>query len=243
MNIKTTYENEDLLVVDKPAGIDVIEMMDILIKENPDLKKAGEEPRYGLVHRLDKDTSGVILVAKHERGLIFFQKQFKKKNVEKKYIALVVGNIEQNEGKIETLIGRGISDRKKQKVYLPHEPNIRGKRDAVTFYKVVKRFSSLGGSASGGKDYTLLEVFPKTGRKHQIRVHMSYLNHPIVGDRVYGFKNQSSPKEISQHFLHAKCIKIKMLNEETKEFCSELPNSLQEIINKLSTSVQGGQGN
>jgi len=229
--MKVIYEDKDMLVVNKPAGIDVIEMMNLLIKENSELEKVGEEPRYGLVHRLDKDTSGVILVAKTQRGLFFYQKQFSdkskglEKRLEKRYIALVVGNVKNNKGEIKTLIGRGINDRKKQKVYLPHEPNIKGKREANTFYKVVKRF----------KDYTLLDVFPKTGRKHQIRVHMAYLNHPIVGDKVYGFKNQPSPEEMSQHFLHAKCIKIKMLNEETKEFCSELPNNLQEIINKLST--------
>ena len=245
--MKIIYQDEDLLVVDKPAGIDVIEMMNFLVKENPSLKEVGEEPRYGLIHRLDKDTSGVILVAKDKKGLEFFQSQFSgqsesvsdkkekrlEKKVEKRYIALVVGNVKNDSGKIETLIGRGINDRKKQKVYLPHEPNIKGKREAITDYKVVERFSAPGGPALGGKNYTLLEVFPRTGRKHQIRVHLSYLNHPIVGDKVYGFKGQSYPEGLSQHFLHAKCIKLEMLNGEIKEFCSELPDSLQNIINKL----------
>lgn len=225
MDIKTIYEDKELLVVDKSAGIDVIEMMNSLVKEDSQLKKVGEEPRYGLIHRLDKDTSGVILVAKSNQGLIFFQKQFKKKNVKKKYLALVVGNIKEDKGEIKTLIGRGISDRKKQKVYLPHEPHSEGKRDAITDYKVVKRF----------KDYTLLEVYPQTGRKHQIRTHFSYLGHPIVGDKVYGFKNQPCPKGLDRHFLHAQCIKIDMLDGKRKEFCSDLPNSLQNIINKLST--------
>jgi len=235
--MKIIHQDEDLLVVDKPAGIDVIEMMDLLVKEDSKLKEVGEEPRYGLIHRLDKDTSGVILVAKNKESLVFFQKQFSgqsesvsdkkekrlEKKVEKRYIALVVGNVKNDSGKIETLIGRGINDRKKQKVYLPHEPNIEGKREAVTEYRVIERF----------KDYTLLEVSPRTGRKHQIRVHLSYLNHPIVGDKVYGFKGQSSPEGLNQHFLHAKCIKLEMLNGEIKEFCSELPESLQNIINKL----------
>jgi len=246
--MKIIYQDKDLLVIDKPAGIDVIEMMDLLVQEYPELKEAGEEPRHGLIHRLDKDTSGVVLVAKNKESLVFFQKQFSgqsesvsdkkekrlEKKVKKRYIALVVGNIKNDSGKIETLIGRGINDRKKQKVYLPHEPNIEGKREAITDYRVIERFSAPGGPALGGKNYTLLEVSPRTGRKHQIRVHLSYLNHPIVGDKVYGFKGQSSPNGLDRQFLHAKCIKIKMLNGETKEFCSELPNDLQNIINKLA---------
>jgi len=236
--VEIIYQDEDLLVIDKPAGIDVIEMMGLLIQKYPELKKIGEEPRYGLIHRLDKDTSGVILISKSEKGLVFFQKQFcaqselvadekeKKleKKVEKRYIALVVGDVKNSFGKIETLIGRGINDRKKQKVYLPYEPNIKGKREAITEYKVIERFNG----------YTLLEIFPRTGRKHQIRVHLSYLNHPIAGDKVYGFKGQFSPEGLNQHFLHAKCIKLEMLNGEIKEFCSELPENLQNVINKLS---------
>jgi len=251
--MKIIYEDKDILVVDKPAGIEVIEMMDLLIKSNPELKKAGEEPRYGLVHRLDKDTSGVILVAKDTLGLVFFQKQFSalsgsasggkkkeskrlEKKLKKRYIALVVGNVKNDFGKIETLIGRGISDKKKQKVYLQNEPgSLKGKRNAITKYKVVKRFSAPGGPASGGKDYTLLEIYPQTGRKHQIRTHLSYINHPIVGDKIYGFKDQLSPQEMDQHFLHAECIEINMLSGERKEFCSQLPDKLKEIINKLST--------
>ena len=207
--MKIIYEDESLLVVDKPAGVVVTDVY-------PDLFK---------IHRLDKDTSGVLLIAKDEKDLIFFQKQFKNREVEKKYIALVVGNIEQNEGEIETLIGRGVNDRKKQKVYSPNDPNIAGAREAVTKYKVVQRF----------REYTLLDVFPKTGRKHQIRTHLAYINHPIVGDKVYGFKGQPSPDEMKQHFLHAHCIKLKMLDGEVREFCSELPSELKEIINKLST--------
>ncbi|MBU2545201.1 RluA family pseudouridine synthase [Patescibacteria group bacterium] len=223
MDIKIIYEDEDLLVVDKPAGVVITDIY-------PDLDK---------IHRLDKDTSGVLLIAKTEESLLFYQKQFSDKSkglekiLKKRYIALVVGSIQDNEKRIATLIGRGKNDRKKQKVYLLNEPgSLKGKRSAITDYKVVKRF----------KDYTLLEVFPKTGRKHQIRAHLAYINHPIVGDKVYGFKNQPCPEGLSQHFLHAECIIIEMMNGETKEFCSELPKGLKEIINKLSTPAQGGQG-
>ena len=216
MDMKTIYEDEDLLVVDKLAGAVVTDIY-------PDLDK---------IHRLDKDTSGVLLIAKNEKSLNFYQKQFADKTkglekiLKKRYIALVVGNVQNDKGKIETLIGRGINDRKKQKVYSEIDPGSKqGKREAITDYVVVKRF----------EEYTLLEVFPKTGRKHQIRVHLAYINHPIVGDKVYGFKNQPCPEELSQHFLHAGSIRVKMMDEEIKEFHSKLPKDLKEIINKLST--------
>lgn len=222
--MRIIYQDKDLLVVDKPAGMDVAEMMDVLIKDYPDLKKAGEEPRYGLIHRLDKDTSGIILLAKSNEALIFFQKQFINKEIEKRYIALAVGNIEDNEGKIETLIGRSKKDGKKQKVYFINDPgSLKGKRKAITDYKVKKRFNN----------YTLLEVFPQTGRKHQIRVHLAYLNHPLAGDKIYGFKNQICPKNLKRHFLHAEGLKIKMKDNRDKEFYSLLPDDLEEVIKNL----------
>ena len=199
------FENEDLLVIDKPAGIN-----------SDDFEKR--------IHRLDKDTSGVLLIAKNDKALAFFQKQFKNKEVSKKYLCLVVGNISNEQGIIDTLIGREKKRGIKQKVYLQQSPDAKGKRDAKTEYKVVKRY----------KDYTLVEVMPKTGRKHQIRCHFTYLGYPVVGDKLYNFKNQICPKNLSRQFLHAYSIKIKMLNGETKEFFSELPEELQEITNNLN---------
>ncbi len=175
------------------------------------------------VHRLDKDTSGINLFAKNQEALIFFQKQFKNRKVEKRYTALAVGKVKENKGTIETLIGRSKKDGKKQKVYLFNEPgSLEGKRRAITEYKVIKRL----------KDYTLLQVMPKTGRKHQIRCHMAYLGHPVAGDKVYGFKGQLCPKELLRHFLHASYIKIKLPNGEYKEFNSELPKDLEKCLPK-----------
>ena len=156
---KVIYENNDLLVIDKPAGMVVDDI-----------------PRR--VHRLDKDTSGILLIAKNDQALEFFQKQFKERRVEKKYIALIVGHLKTKQGIIETLIGRSPKDRRKQKVFLAGEPDSQGKREAVTKYKVLKRL----------KNFDLVEITPKTGRKHQIRCHFAYLGHPIVGDKMYGFK-------------------------------------------------------
>ncbi len=120
---KIIYEDEDLLVIDKPAGVN-----------SDDFEKR--------VHRLDKDTSGIFLVAKNDRALDFLQKQFKERKVKKNYLALVVGNLKDEEGLIETLIGRSPGDKRKQKVYLPQEPAAQGKREAVTRYKVLQRFKN-----------------------------------------------------------------------------------------------------
>lgn len=231
--MKIIFENKDLLVIDKPPGIVVFPekkgekktLINYILENYPDLKKVGKPPRYGIVHRLDKDTSGILLVARNNRALEFFQKQFKERKVEKKYLALVVGNIKTNQGKIETLIGRALKNRKKQKVYLPLEPITKRKnlRKALTEYKVVKRF----------RDYTLLEVTPKTGRKHQIRCHLAYLSHPIAGDKLYGFRNQPKPKGLNRQFLHANFLKIKLLDGKERKFESALPKDLLKILRDL----------
>ena len=241
MELKTIYEDNDVLVTDKPAGIVVFPpvfvkatadkeektLIDYLLEKHSDLKNTGEKPRYGIVHRLDKDTSGILLIAKNNKTLELLQKQFKKREVKKKYLALVIGNLKSNEGKIETLIGRNPKDGKKQKVYLPYEPKTEGKREAITEYKVIERFLD-----KNGENFTLLEITPKTGRKHQIRTHLAYIGHPIVGDKSYGFKNQSCPKELNRHFLHASYLKIKLVTGETKEFKSKLLEDLKKVLYK-----------
>ncbi len=258
LELKIIYEDNNLLVVDKPAGIIVFQetrnkkqetnkktLINLILEQRPEIKNVGKAPRYGIVHRLDKDTSGILLTAKNNKSLIFFQKQFSalsgsasggknkkpeklEKKLKKRYIALVVGKVKNDFGKIETLIGRGINDRRKQKIYLPHEPNIQGKREAVTEYKVMEKF----------RDYTLLEISPKTGRKHQIRCHFSYLGHPIAGDKVYSFKNQPCPKGLNRQFLHASYLKIELLDGRKKEFKSKLPEDLEICLQKLKPSTK-----
>jgi len=203
-NLKIIYEDENIQVVDKPAGI-----------ITDDIPKR--------VHRLDKDTSGILLIAKNDKTLEFLQKQFQERKVEKKYIALVVGNLKKDQREIKTLLDRSPKDRRKQKVFLPHEPGANGKREAVTKYRVLQRF----------KDYTLCEVEPQTGRKHQIRAHFTYLGHPVVGDKLYGFKKQPCPKGLKRQFLHANFLKIKLPDGQTRKFKSELPKDLKEVLGKL----------
>lgn len=234
MELKVIYEDDNLFAIDKPSGITVFSegnekektLIDYLLEKFPNLKNVGRPPRFGIVHRLDKETSGIILVAKDDKTLEFLQKQFKERKVIKRYLALIVGKVKENQGNIETLIGRSPKNRKKQKVYLPLEPKSKGKRlrKAITEYKILERF----------KDYTLIEVIPKTGRKHQIRVHFSNLFHPIAGDKLYGFKNQPKPENLDRLFLHAHYLKIKIPAGETIELRSDLTKNLKEILEKLT---------
>jgi 23S rRNA pseudouridine1911/1915/1917 synthase len=203
--MKIIYEDENVKVLDKPAGVN-----------SDDFERR--------VHRLDKDTSGIFLVAKDDMALDFLQKQFKERKIKKNYLALTVGNLKDEEGMIETLIGRSPNDRRKQKVYLPQEPTAQGKREAVTRYKVLQRF----------KNYDLIEVEPKTGRKHQIRTQLTWLSHPIAGDKLYGFKNQPCPQGLKRQFLHANYLKINLPDGLEKEFRSELPEDLKRVIENLT---------
>lgn len=231
MDLKIIYEDKDLLVIDKPAGMVVLPegqtkegtVIQELIEKYPELKDVGEAPRYGVVHRIDKDTSGLLLVAKSTESLIFLQKQFINREVEKKYDCLVEGVIKDNFGRIETLIARASRDKRKQKVYLQNGQEPKSARDAVTDFEVLKRF----------ENYTLLSVSIKTGRRHQIRCHFSYLRHPVAGDKLYSFKDSKIPEGLTRQFLHAGYLKIKLPSGQIKEFKSELPEDLQKVINIL----------
>lgn len=232
MDIKIIYEDKDVLVINKPDGIVVFPevktkentLIDYLIEKYPDLKSVGESPRYGIVHRLDKDTSGVLLVAKNNESLIFLQNQFISREVEKKYIALATGHFKENLGEIETLMGRSPADSRKQKAYeVESSSSYKVKRRAITEFKVLQRF----------EQYTLLEVTIKTGRKHQIRCHLAYIHHPIAGDKLYSFKDSPIPHGLHRQFLHAAYLKIKLPNGDEKEFHSDLPEDLKQVLEKL----------
>jgi len=203
---KIIYQNSDLLVLDKPAGVN-----------------ADDFPKR--VHRLDKDTSGVLLVAKNDKTLEFLQKQFKERKVKKTYLALVTGNLKNKTGAIETLLGRSAKDRRKQRVFLKEGPEAEGKREAVTKYRVLQSF----------KNYDLIEAEPLTGRKHQIRAHLAHLGHPIAGDKLYGFKNQPCPEGLKRQFLHAKYLKIWLPDGQLKVFESNLAKDLELCLKKIKT--------
>ena len=237
MDLNIIAEDDRLIVVDKPAGVTVWKegmsqeetIVSFLVGQFPELESLGEQRRYGIVHRLDKDTSGILLAAKTKEAFEQLQKQFAARKVEKRYVCLVEGTLKEEGGLIHTLLGRSPADRRKQRAYPLDQPfdslqqgsgqAAQGKREAITEWKMLKRF----------ENYTLLEVTPKTGRKHQIRAHMASIGHPVAGDKLYGFKNQRVPQGLERHFLHAGFLKI-----DGKEFVSPLPEDLQNVLEKLS---------
>jgi 23S rRNA pseudouridine1911/1915/1917 synthase len=219
------FENEDLIVVSKPAGMVVHPaaghssgtLVNAILGYEPDIEGIGGEERPGVVHRLDKETSGLILLAKNERAHRWLQDQFRLRKVEKTYLALVDGKPPTPSGRIETYIGRDPSHRKQMAIV----PESRG-REAISEYKTVEVFAN----------HTLLEFHPYTGRTHQIRLHCAFLGCPIVGDAVYGRKK--STVEINRHFLHAYRLKIVLPGEkEPKVFEAALPNELEQVLISL----------
>ena len=220
--IEIIYEDKHIIALNKKPGIVVFSdkeesLADQLSLLYPSLKNIGGE-RGGAVHRLDKDTSGVVVFAKNEESLSFLQKQFLEQKTKKKYIALVFKQVKKDEGEINAPIGRSPKNRTKQQAG-------RG-RESVTTFKTLKRF----------KNHSLLEVFPKSGRKHQIRCHLSYIGHPVAGDKIYRFKDQVDPKNLERIFLHAESLEIETLTGK-KIFKTALPKDLKIVINKLEEDV------
>ena len=220
------YEDSDIIVVNKPKGMVVHPA-----NGNPDgtlvnailsicknsLSGIGGELRPGIVHRLDKDTSGLIIVAKNDKAHINMSEQIKERNVKKTYIALVRGNVPEEEATINMPIGRSTKDRKKMAV------NKKGK-EAITHFKVIERFPKY--------NCTLLEIKIETGRTHQIRVHMAEIGYPVVGDAVYS--NGKNEFGIEGQMLHA--YKLEFMHPITNkhmELTAPLPQYFEEILKKL----------
>ncbi len=192
------HEDSDLMVLNKPAGLVVHPapghqtgtLVHAILYHCPDLPGIGEERRPGIVHRLDKETSGVMVVAKTDAAMASLATQFKGRRVKKTYIALVHGEVKATEGQISADIGRHERDRKRMAI------GTRKGREAVTTYRVIKRLGGL----------TLLQLQPQTGRTHQIRVHLSAIGHPVVGDKVYGGRRERKAAvslTAERHLLHA----------------------------------------
>ena len=197
--IDIIYEDDDIIVVNKPKGMVVhpangnpdgtlVNAIMAICKDS--LSGIGGEIRPGIVHRLDKDTSGLLIVAKNDKAHVNMSEQIKNHEVKKTYIALVRGVVKENEATIDMPIGRSTSDRKKMAV-------IKTGRNAVTHIKVLKRYNK----------YTLLQVNIETGRTHQIRVHLSHIGYPIVGD--YTYSNGKNEFGVVGQCLHAKCLEFK----------------------------------
>jgi len=219
------FENDDLIVVNKPAGMvvhpaaghDHGTLVNAVLGHEPDIEGIGGEERPGVVHRLDKDTSGLIVLAKNERAHRWLQDQFRLRKVEKTYLALVDGKPPTPTGRVEASIGRDPSHRKKMAIMPPGKG-----REAVSEYRTLESFAQ----------HTLLEFHPHTGRTHQIRLHCAFLGCPIVADPIYGHRHATV--DLKRHFLHAYRLKIIMPNEkQPRTFEAELPGELSLVLEQL----------
>lgn len=235
-DIKILFEDGDIVVVDKPAGVMVHEdgkekkwpiLTDWFLEKYPDSKNVGQDiendngeiiKRPGVVHRLDRDTSGAIVLCKTQESYEFLKAQFKNREVEKTYNAFCYGHMKYEEGIVEKEIGRS----KQFGKWTAISNSLRGTtREAVTEYKVL----------INGNNFCFLELKPKTGRTHQIRVHMQFLNNPVVADVMYAGKKAEAEGVENLFFkrqaLHAKKIKFKKMDGEFIEVESELPKDFQ----------------
>ncbi len=226
--IEIVYEDNDIIVVNKPKGLVVHPA-----NGNPDgtlvnailnicgdsLSGIGGEKRPGIVHRLDKDTSGLLIVAKNDKAHLNMSEQIKDRKVVKKYVALVKGVIEEDEATINMPIGRSKSDRKKMAV------DKQGK-EAVTHFKVIKRYNK----------YTLLDIKIDTGRTHQIRVHMAEIGHPVVGDEVYS--NGKNEFGVKGQMLHAKSLDFcHPITGKKLHFEADLPEYFKDVLKQCDLSL------
>lgn len=222
LNLDIVYEDEDVAIVNKPKGMVVHPgagntedtLVHGLLYELDDLATINGVVRPGIVHRIDKDTTGLLMIAKNDLAALSLAEQLKNHSCKRRYQALVYGSFVENKGKINAPIARDPEDRKKMAV-------VKTGKHAVTHFKVIKRY----------KDFTLIECELETGRTHQIRVHLSYIGHPIVGDKIYGRRKVIGDQG---QFLHAKTIGFE--HPRTKkwlEFDSELPKYFQEFLDSL----------
>jgi len=230
---KILYEDKDLLVINKPAGIIVHPTFNNV--DNPSIaswflqkysfvSNVGEDQlRPGIVHRLDRETSGALILAKNNFTFNYFKNLFKERKVKKEYIALVKGEIRKQEGIINLPLTRSKKSPIKRKVVIKKNKG----KNALTKYKVLKLYNG----------YTLLEIFPQTGRTHQIRVHLASIGFPVVGDKIYGKAEKTNKLNLSRHFLHAKTISFVSPSGESIKIRATLPEDLKKILQQLKSKI------
>jgi len=228
IDIDVIYEDDVLLVVNKPQGMVVHPahgnysgtLVNALLKRCHGLSGINGVIRPGIVHRIDKNTSGVIVVAKTNEAHLDLSQQLKNHTIERKYIALLEGRLKEEAGTIDAPIGRDPLNRKKMAVTSKNSKN------AVTHYRVLELF----------KSNTLIEAKLETGRTHQIRVHMAYIGHPVVGDTVYGYKKQRF--KLQGQLLHAALLGfVHPVTKKYMEFTAPLPDHFKKILNTLRNNL------
>lgn len=232
--LDVVFENADVLVVNKPAGMVVHPaaghatgtLVHAALAHAPDLQGIGGEVRPGVVHRLDRDTSGLILLAKNDDAYHALQQQFKSRTISKTYLAIAEGHPPTKTGKVEAAIGRDPKNRKRMAVV----PDSKG-RSAVTSYRVREAF----------QDACLLEVHPETGRTHQIRVHLAFLGCPVAGDRVYG--RRRLVVQATRQMLHAWRLRLVLPGEsKPREFEAAVPTDFEVVLAALRNEASGRIG-
>jgi 23S rRNA pseudouridine1911/1915/1917 synthase len=228
VKFKIVYEDDNILVIDKPAGLLIHPTEEMepntlaagLLAKYPQIAKVGDnELRPGIVHRLDKSVSGLVLACKTQKAFDFFKKKFQERKVKKIYTALVHGKMERSEGTINMPIARSATKGK-----MAVKSQEQGGKEAITNYVVTKQFNN----------FSLLEVEILTGRTHQIRAHFNALQHPIVGDKLYTQKWVKEKLDIDRPFLHSSFLSFKNLDGKKLEFKSKLPTKLQNILKNLT---------
>lgn len=238
MEPNTIFENNEVLVINKPSGLVVHNdgktkeksLVDWLLSHYPEIKDVGEPGRdsmgneilrSGIVHRLDRETSGVMLVARSQDSFYNLKEQFKEHKIQKTYEAIVWGEMKNDEGTIDRPISRSSSDFRK---WTAQRGGRGEQREAVTDYKVLNR----------SKGYSLVEVRPKTGRTHQIRVHFKAINYPLVGDKLYG-PDKENDLNMERLALHSLNVKFSLLDGETVEFTAPYPTDFKKAREILQT--------
>lgn len=225
--LNIVYEDSDVIVVNKPQGMVVHPapgnysgtLVNGLLYHCKDLSTINGVIRPGIVHRIDKDTSGILVVAKNDNSHNFLSEQLRDHSMKREYYAVVEGRLKNDKGIIDKPLGRNKKDRLKMGI-------VEGGRRAVTHYEVLERYNNT----------TLIKCILETGRTHQIRVHMASIGHPLIGDPLYGFKKQKF--KLEGQMLHAKVLGfIHPTTKEYMEFSSELPGYFQELIEKLHNEM------
>ncbi|HDQ16601.1 MAG TPA: RluA family pseudouridine synthase [Candidatus Vogelbacteria bacterium] len=234
--IDVIYEDEDVIVFNKPAGLAIHgddfsseeTLVDYLLENYPDIKGIGEDylspkgkvfPRPGIVHRLDKETTGLLICVKNQKSFLYLKKQFKNHLIKKEYRLLVYGHLKKERGEISLPIGRSRKDPRKRLVGSRASGKL---RPAITIYNTLEKFTG----------YSYLSAWPKTGRTHQLRVHFSYLGHPVVGDRLYA-GSREYPKELKHQALHAYSLEFKALSGKIISLKADLPADFKVVLENL----------
>lgn len=231
VHIPILYEDKDVVVVDKPAGITVHPGVGTIgttvaawfANRFPIAQNVGEDPeRPGIVHRLDKETSGVLVLAKTEIAYRFLKEQFQKRRAKKEYVALVFGVPGESKGRINRALKRSVRNPLRRTI----DP---AGKEAITEWRLEQKL---------GPRFALLRLYPFTGRTHQLRVHLHFLGYPIVGDTLYTFKRQRPPLGVTRHMLHAEKLTINVPSGERKTFVSPLPADFKTVVELLRNDTK-----